>query len=132
MHFTGTKSNNDHDGVLTFEIRNSDINENSELNGSFNVYDILQSIKSLKSHKSCGNDFILNECASEKILNVSCKLFNIVSPSIWTEGITCPIYKNKGDTNNPDNYRGITVLSCFCKLFTYVLIHRLNERIVKG
>ena len=25
--------------------------------------------------------------------------------------------KNKGDANNPDNYRGITVLSCFGKLF---------------
>ena len=33
---------------------------------------------------------------------------------------------NKGDAGNPDNYRGITILSCFGKLFTAALNHRLN------
>ena len=37
-----------------------------------------------------------------------------------------PIYKIKGDAGNPDNYRGITILSCFGKLFTAALNHRLN------
>ena len=65
------------------------------------------------------------------MLCVFCKLFNIVFtsgviPSSWTEGNFCPIYKNKGDANNPDNYRGITVLSCFGKLFSSVLSKRLT------
>ena len=65
------------------------------------------------------------------MLSVFYKLFNIVFtsgfiPSSWTEGIICPIYKNKGDANNPDNCRGITVLSCFGKLSTSVLNYRLN------
>ena len=38
-----------------------------------------------------------------------------------------PIYKNKGDINDPDNYRRITILSCFGKLFTAVLNKRLNN-----
>ena len=38
-----------------------------------------------------------------------------------------PIYKNIGDINDPDNYRGITILSCFGKLFTAVLNRRLND-----
>ena len=38
-----------------------------------------------------------------------------------------PIYKNKRDKANPDNYRGITILSCFGKLFTAVLNNRLNN-----
>ena len=64
------------------------------------------------------------------MLSVFCMLLNIVFtsgviPSSWTEGIICPIYKNKGDAINPDNYRGITVLSCFWKLFTPVVNYRL-------
>ena len=47
-------------------------------------------------------------------------------PSSWTEDTICSIYKNKGSVNNPDNYRGITVVSCFGKLFTSVLNYRLT------
>ena len=36
------------------------------------------------------------------------------------------MYKNKGDKTDTDNYRGITILSCFGKLFTAVLNARLN------
>ena len=37
-----------------------------------------------------------------------------------------PIYKNKGDPMNPENYRPITLVSCLGKLFTAVLNERLN------
>ena len=117
-HFKNlSNENNDHD-QFNFDINNVDINDNAELNRSFSEADIMHAIKALKNNKSCGTDLILNEflkCASGKMLNVFCKLFNIVFesgivPSSWTEGIICPIYKNKGDVNNPDNYRGITIL----------------------
>ena len=38
-----------------------------------------------------------------------------------------PIFKNKGENTNPDNYRGITLLSCLGKLFTSVLNNRISE-----
>lgn len=58
-------------------------------------------------------------------------MFNIVFksgkiPDLWSVGIICPIYKGKGDMADPDNYRGITILSCYGKLFTTVLNNRLN------
>ena len=37
-----------------------------------------------------------------------------------------PIFK-KGDTNEPSNYRGITLLSTLGKLFTRILNTRLND-----
>ena len=60
-------------------------------------------------------------------------LFNLilhtgVIPEIWTESIIKPIiYKQKGDRNNLDNYRGISLISCFSKLFTSVLNNRLEK-----
>ena len=41
-------------------------------------------------------------------------------------GYHFPHIQNKGDKANPDNYRGITILSCFGKLFT-ALNNRLNN-----
>ena len=38
-----------------------------------------------------------------------------------------PIYKKKGDIDDPDNYRGITLVSCLSKLFTAVLNARLTK-----
>ena len=59
------------------------------------------------------------------------KLFNLIYdtglvPDSWTVGNILPIYKNKGDINLPENYRPITLLSCFGKLFTATLNARLN------
>ena len=41
-------------------------------------------------------------------------------PSIRAEGIIVPIFK-KGDNSDPENYRGITLVSCLGKLFTNIL-----------
>ena len=39
-------------------------------------------------------------------------------PTDWCIWIIKPIYKKKGSIDDPDNYRGITLLSCIGKLFT--------------
>lgn len=44
----------------------------------------------------------------------------------WSEGIIVPLFKKK-DPNDINNYRGITLVSCFSKIFTGVLNNRLNK-----
>ena len=48
-----------------------------------------------------------------------------VMPSEWLVGTIVPLYK--GDIQDVNNYRGITLLSCMGKLFTSILNERLNE-----
>ena len=106
---------------------------NEVLNQPFVEKEVLEAIKSLKNNKACGGDLILNEFlkhSADKLMPVFVKIFNIVFesgiiPQYWSEGYICPIYKNKGDRANADNYRGITILSCFGKLFTCILNNRL-------
>jgi len=123
------------EGDFTENIdRNVITNLNTQLNTTITEKEIVKAIKLLKNNKSCGTDFILNEFlknSCQKMLPIFVKLFNIVFesgiiPDLWSVGIICPIYKNKGDAANPDNYRGITILSCYGKLFTAVLNNRLN------
>ena len=58
-------------------------------------------------------------------------IFNLILetgilPEDWLEEIIKPIYKKKGDPLKPENYRPITILSCFGRLFTAVLNLRLT------
>ena len=100
----------------------------------FELEEIMKAIKKLKNNKACGIDTILNEyikTSVELIAPLLVKLFNIILntgnvPLDWTIGIIQPIFKNKGCDEDPNNYRGITLLSCLGKLFTALLNQRLH------
>ena len=107
------------------------------LNSPISEDEVKKAVKRLKNGKACGEDKILNEMIkafSETHMGVLTKIFNIVlqnghMPHEWVIGIIKPIYKNKGDINDPDNYRGITLLSCFGKKITSILNDRLTTYI---
>ena len=49
---------------------------------------------------------------------------------ISTDGclrLIIPLYKQKGSRDDPNNYRGITLLRCLGKLFTASLNCRIND-----
>ena len=48
-------------------------------------------------------------------------------PELWLSGNIILLYKNKGDKLDPRNFRPITNISCFGKLFTSILNTRLNK-----
>ena len=105
------------------------------LNSAFTEEEILLCVKELKNGKACGIDQILNEFIKstfDRMKHIYVDLFNrILSegqiPEAWTIGMIVPIYKNKGDKGDFNNYRGITILSCLGKLFTSVINARLNK-----
>ena len=131
-HFKNINTTNDLDEQLTNEYLND---ENQILNSYITREEISTCIKNLKAGKSPGEDKILNEyikSTKDIFLPLYEKLFNKVFdsgylPDSWLEGTIKPIYKNKGNSMQPQNYRPITILSCVGKLFTSILNNRLTR-----
>ena len=128
-HFRDLNKDNSgiNDSVNDNEMNNVFINE------LFTIAEIRKHINSLKINKAPGTDFILNEFIKncpDKLIYVIVLLFNMVLesgiiPTDWSVGIIKVLYKNKGDIDDINNYRGITLLSCLGKLFTSVINERL-------
>ena len=97
--------------------------------------DVLKALRYLKNGKACFNDMILNEflkSSQDLMFPLYTNIFNLVFdtgkiPDKWAEGYIVPIYKNKGNVMESDNYSGITFLSCMGKLFTSILNNKLND-----
>jgi transcription elongation factor GreA-like protein len=104
-----------------------------ELNESITEDEIRNIVNNLSNNKAGGYDRILHEYIKSTIdqcIDIYVQLFNLVFdsgffPECWTVGIIRPLYKNKGDPTNPENYRPITLLSCMDKVFTAILNRRL-------
>ena len=110
-----------------------------ELDETISEAEIMKSVRKLNSGKSPGADTVLNEYLKETmdiLIKPVHTLFNeILSnghyPTQWTKGVIVPIYK-KGATDDPNNYRGISLVSCLGKLFSSILNERLKCWSVKN
>ena len=105
-----------------------------ELNVPIVLNEVLVAIKLLKSGKCGAEDFLINEyfVHGQKILGPHLvTLFNAIFdsgifPEIWSDGLLLPLHK-KGSQFDPQNFRGITLLSTLGKLFTRILNRRLDN-----
>lgn len=109
--------------------------QNYNLNLYIQKDEIIKCIQKLKNNKAGGEDAIINEyikTTSNQFIEIYEKLFNLIFdtgfiPESWVVGNIIPIYKNKGDSNDPKNFRPITLVSCLGKLFTAILSERLSK-----
>ena len=90
-------------------------------------------IKALKVKKSPGSDGINNELYKHAPKNCPHKFLNFLNvcwiywdiPEEWRTAIVIPIHK-KEDRNNPDNYRGISLLNTGYKMYSKINAKRLT------
>ena len=103
---------------------------------NFSFEEVLQSIHKLANNKSAGQDDIFPEFMKNlpivfvhlmkdfinKILNTG------TVTDEWAVSIICPIHK-KGDTSDPNNYRGVSLINCICKIFTSLIETRIRNHL---
>ena len=102
-------------------------------NSEITQEEILWLVQALKIDKSAGPDNIVPGLfihSLELILPILHKLFNRLFefgefPEDWCNSIIVPLYK-RGNINEPSNYRGISLLDVFGKIYTGVLNRRLT------
>ena len=102
----------------------------SELDKPITSKEIQDVIQNLKRNKAFAGDQLSNEYFIEScdiLLGHLVDLFNGILnsghfPAQWSKGIIVPLFKK-----NVNNYRGVTLVSCFSKILTGVLNKRLAK-----
>ena len=121
-------------GSLNNDNVNNDEPVYEELDRIITDDEILVAISNLKRSKSHGIDGLLDEYFIEYrdlLLPLLNKLFNgiLISglfPEAWSIAVMVPVFK-RGDPSDPNNFRGISLVSCLAKLFTNIINNRLIE-----
>ena len=106
----------------------------SYFNRPISKEEILIALRKIKRKKAAGPDGIIGELlknAGGGVIHFFVQFFNAlfqkgIFPDKWSEGIVLPLHK-KGDVNNPNNYRGITISDVSSKIFSAVINNRLQE-----
>ena len=103
-----------------------------DLDHEISEAEVKAAIKNLKNNKAAGLDGVSSEflkSADDIIVPFLTKLFNKMFdtgyfPEKWCQSVIMPLHK-KGDHNNPDNYRGISLINVTSKIFTSIINRRL-------
>jgi hypothetical protein len=103
-----------------------------ELDCDFTKEEIRESILKMKNSKATGFDGIPAEmwkmfCTMKEGIEILVEMFNKVKkgkgfPDDWKIAIIYPIYKGRGKRGQPGNYRGISLSSVLCKIYSGILL----------
>jgi len=137
MENNKSKSSAREDKMLE-EIVNLTNKSFSELDFKITRQELKTAVNKLKNNKASGLDLISNEMlksANEELYISMLNLFNKIYsggyfPNCWSTGFISNIHK-KGSYLQPENYRGITIISNMGKLFNSILAIRLQDHLEK-
>ena len=105
---------------------------NQGLTSPINEAETERALKGMKSGKTVGSDEIPAEvwkCLEWFGVDTLCKLFNsiMIIPSAWRDSLLVPTFKEKGDIQECNNYRGIKLLTHTFNIWERVLDRRVRE-----
>jgi hypothetical protein len=108
--------------------------ENELMNRPISREEVVIALRKIKNRKAAGPDGIIGEflkTSCEKVVDFFVTFLNAlfdkgIFPDYWCESITFPLYK-KGDANNTNNYRGISISDIGSKVFSTIINRRLQE-----
>ena len=137
---TKKKTSNDPEGKCGKEVgkRTPKTPNHPLLEAKITLKELVEAISKMKYGKAVGPDGILTEYlkfATTNVVKILLQLMNIIFskaiyPSAWTDNFLKAIYKS-GPTDDPGNYRGLAIGSTMAKLYSTVLLNRLEEIITE-
>jgi hypothetical protein len=112
---------------------NGQIQNDEWYNRRFTVDEVCHAILRAANGKAAGPDRLFNEhlkLTAQYMAPIWTELFNncldqAVIPEAWRTCTLKPLYKGKGPTEDPNNYRGISLQSCPFKVFTATITRRI-------
>ena len=102
-------------------INASNDDADNVLNCSIAEIEIRKTVKALKDNKAGGPDGLIGEFYKNSVDCIMPVLVKYLNYNVLQ-----PLHK-KGDINNPDNYRGISLLNICSKIYSFVLNKRINN-----
>jgi hypothetical protein len=108
--------------------------------GEITRQEIERALRNMQSGKATGPDNIPVETwkgLGEEGITILCKFMNRILvkeiiPDRWRDSILIPIFKEKGDVQGCENYRGIKLMSHTLKLLERILDGRLRVQVTIG
>ena len=114
---------------------NSEVGGDKFLNENFNEEEVAKAINTLHRRKACGYDAISTEhliYGGHCIVSILTKVYNHILrleyiPINMRRGIQIPLFKGKGTCClDPDNYRAISLLTNFNKVYEVLIWNRIS------
>lgn len=103
------------------------------------LQEVLQAIKQMKNHKAPGKDNLTAEILKAGGTTTAKWLHEIIYDiwtkeamvEDWTLATITRLYKGKGDKQSCDNYRGISLLTVASKIFSRIILNRIQPLLDK-
>ena len=127
--------------LLNVETGAEDLLEEVDCSGgehvNITIGEVKRALEEMKAGKAAGEDGIVAEiykAGGPRVLEILQMILNSayreeVVPDDWQQGVTCPIYKNKGSRQECGQHRGITLLAHIEKIYERILERRIRAQV---